>query len=59
MLYSRKMTEHCKPDIMGKNKNHYTTWTKGCTKQMKRGIIPVWNLEDKNAKDVCYKTKTM
>ena len=53
------MTEHCKPDIMGKNKNHYTNWTKGCTKQMKRGIIPVWNLEDKNAKDVCYKTKTM
>ena len=23
MTYSRKMTEHCKPAIMGKNKNHY------------------------------------
>ena len=23
MMYSRKMTEHCKPAIMGKNKNHY------------------------------------
>ena len=23
MLYSRKLTEHCKPDIMEKNKNHY------------------------------------
>ena len=23
MMYSRKMTEHYKPAIMGKNKNHY------------------------------------
>ena len=23
MLYSRKLTEHCKPPIMEKNKNHY------------------------------------
>ena len=23
MLYSRKLTEHCKPAIMEKNKNHY------------------------------------
>ena len=23
MLYSRKLTEHCKPSIMEKNKNHY------------------------------------
>ena len=23
MLYSRKLTEHCKPDIMEENKNHY------------------------------------
>ena len=23
MLYGRKLTEHCKPGIMGKNKNHY------------------------------------
>ena len=23
MLYSRKVTEHCKPVIMKKNKNHY------------------------------------
>ena len=23
MLYSRKLTEHCKSGIMGKNKNHY------------------------------------
>ena len=22
-LYSGKLTEHCKPDIMDKNKNHY------------------------------------
>ena len=23
MLYSRKLTDHCKPAIMEKNKNHY------------------------------------
>ena len=23
MLYSRKLTDHCKPPIMEKNKNHY------------------------------------
>ena len=23
LLYSRKLTEHCKPAIMEKNKNHY------------------------------------
>ena len=23
MLYSRKLIEHCKPAVMGKNKNHY------------------------------------
>ena len=22
LMYSRKMTEHCKPALMGKNKNH-------------------------------------
>ena len=27
MWYSRKWTEHCKPAIMEKNKNHYTKQT--------------------------------
>ena len=25
LLYNRKSTEHCKPGIMEKNKNHYKT----------------------------------
>ena len=30
MMYSRKLTEHCKPAIMKKiNKNHYIKQTKG------------------------------
>ena len=28
LLYSRKLTEHCKPAIMGKNKNHYIIFFK-------------------------------
>jgi len=33
VLYSRKLTEHCKPATMEKNKNHYTI-----KKNLKRGI---------------------
>ena len=33
MLYSRKLTEHCKLAIMGKNKNHYKTKQKNKMKQ--------------------------
>ena len=34
MLYSRKLTEHCKSAIMEKNKNHYTK----CWKKKKKEI---------------------
>ena len=36
LLYSRKLTEHCKPVIMEKNKNHYLKNKGGHRKKSKK-----------------------
>ena len=38
MLHSRKLTEHCKPAVMEKNKNHYTN---------KKKLVYIWKIDDK------------
>ena len=56
MLYSRKLTEHCKPAIMEKNKNHYIK------KKQKPSVIEGCNMEygqyySNNSMRECYQTR--
>ena len=52
MLYSRKLTDHCKPAIMEKNKNHYIKKQKNELEIISFQII----LSEENQQSQCLMT---
>ena len=45
MLYSRELTEHCKPAMMEKNKNHFKKEKKKKISSADGTVVGVWLLE--------------